>query len=1143
MIRFLPILSLVILLFSIQPELKAWEGMATPRLKVEGRYLKDPHGNIINLHGFVQTYSPWFNEQGSKWNNYDVNACLTYNKGIIDKIMAAGWKVNFIRLHMDPYWSNAPGCQPDGHELPNCFDETRFRKYLDEVFVPMAEYAISKGLYVVMRPPGVCPEVIGVEDEYNYAAYLLKVWDIVSAHPKIKYREEIMFELANEPVRIRLADGSVGSNTQAHFDVLKEIFQPVVNKIRENGFQNVLWVPGSGYQAQYKGYAVNPIEGENIGYAIHVYPGWFGSADGYEVFKREWDEQITPVANFAPILVTEMDWAPAKYNSSWGKAITGTAGGDGFGANFKKIVDDTGNVGWLLFTDAHLLAQFKDEAPAPGQPYTFLTDPEACPWPVYHWFKEYAEEYEPKPEFEFIAMADNGNGTFSNPVIRGDFPAPAVVRKDGTFYLVSGNQDFQPTVTVLESSDLVNWTYSDVKADELPLDEVRWIDEDNPESGCLIETVAGEWWAIISEDSGVLGQLPILLPVEYSDGEFEVLTAYRVADKIAKPRTAKSSPRYELQTNDNFRNWLLAPQWSLMSGSEESFSLLDRAGYLRLYPDVMLTQRVMLYTDSEGKAYAGARFETGGMKVGDFTGLALVGDEDNCIGIEAGESGKILVVYIDGARLELEPVESDEIYLRVEMTSYDHGVFYSSYDNRDYTHHADFDELLSTGSGLRYGLFYRSSAEAGGFADVDWFTTEPDFSEEMYYPAGFEQYSEESLTLTDLYIEEGDELIVQTKGTKKLKVIAVFADGSSKDVGSEAQYEVDDPALFSIYNGIIRSFYEGESSMTISFTGPLGGNREISTRLKASTFPLLEDYVNPNIWDEGSFDEETRTMITGQWGFGGWQYDGLDISDYKYLVVRLGGPNNANADFRLYDEPNYWSSPAVFAFDSNREVVVRLRYAKKDDGGAYLNPKTIYIAGFWSFGNIPFVIEDIFLTNSPEYDITEIRIDGATEREVPELTGFVYNLQDATSLVKEVKISGVVLSENIRIQAPAGYEIALTEDGEYVQTLQLIPTNGQVEETSIFIRIKAGLTKGQVNGILDITSQGAYPRQISLKGLVEGSTSVRNPDAAAPVVVKEEYYNVYGQRLTDPSAYDGVVLLRQYRSDGSIITSKSMKKW
>ena len=249
--------------------------MPTPRLHVDGRYLKDPHGNIVNLHGFAQTYSPWFNEKGTKWTNYNVAGCLTYNKGIIDKVMAAGWKMNFMRLHMDPYWSNTPGCTPHAHELPNCFNETRFKKYLDEVFIPMAEYAISKGLYVIIRPPGVCPEEIGVEDDYNYAQYLMTVWDIVSKHPKIKNSPQIMFELANEPVRIILADGSVGANTQAHFDELKAIFQPIVNKIRDNGFHNVLWIPGSGYQSQYKGFAVNPIEGPNIGYAVHIYPGWY----------------------------------------------------------------------------------------------------------------------------------------------------------------------------------------------------------------------------------------------------------------------------------------------------------------------------------------------------------------------------------------------------------------------------------------------------------------------------------------------------------------------------------------------------------------------------------------------------------------------------------------------------------------------------------------------------------------------------------------------------------------------------------------------------------------------------------------------------------------------------------------------------
>jgi len=90
-------------------------------------------------------------------------------------------------------------------------------------------------------------------------------------------------------------------------------------------------------------------------------------------------------------MVTEIDWAPQKYGSTWGKGITGTAGGLGFGANFKKIADESGNVSWLYFTTTwSCLTNFKDEAPTDGS-YTFLNDPEACPWQMYHWFKEYAE--------------------------------------------------------------------------------------------------------------------------------------------------------------------------------------------------------------------------------------------------------------------------------------------------------------------------------------------------------------------------------------------------------------------------------------------------------------------------------------------------------------------------------------------------------------------------------------------------------------------------------------------------------------------------------------------------------------------------------------------------------------------------------
>ena len=51
-------------------------------LHVEGRYLKNEQGKIVNLHGFTQTYSPYFNNNA--WSNYDVSSCLSYNKSMVN---------------------------------------------------------------------------------------------------------------------------------------------------------------------------------------------------------------------------------------------------------------------------------------------------------------------------------------------------------------------------------------------------------------------------------------------------------------------------------------------------------------------------------------------------------------------------------------------------------------------------------------------------------------------------------------------------------------------------------------------------------------------------------------------------------------------------------------------------------------------------------------------------------------------------------------------------------------------------------------------------------------------------------------------------------------------------------------------------
>lgn len=53
--------------------------------------------------------------------------------------------------------------------------------------------------------------------------------------------------------------------------------------------------------------------------------------------------------------------------------------------------------------------------------------------------------------------SDNGDGTFTNPVLWSDFPDPDVIRVDDTFYFVSTSMHYFPGVTILESKDLVNW--------------------------------------------------------------------------------------------------------------------------------------------------------------------------------------------------------------------------------------------------------------------------------------------------------------------------------------------------------------------------------------------------------------------------------------------------------------------------------------------------------------------------------------------------------------------------------------------------------------------------------------------------------------------------------------------------------------
>ena len=55
-------------------------------------------------------------------------------------------------------------------------------------------------------------------------------------------------------------------------------------------------------------------------------------------------------------------------------------------------------------------------------------------------------------------VSDQGNGTYRNPVLVGDYSDPDVVRVGADFYLTSSSFTNVPGLPILHSKDLVNWT-------------------------------------------------------------------------------------------------------------------------------------------------------------------------------------------------------------------------------------------------------------------------------------------------------------------------------------------------------------------------------------------------------------------------------------------------------------------------------------------------------------------------------------------------------------------------------------------------------------------------------------------------------------------------------------------------------------
>ncbi len=141
-------------------------------------------------------------------------------------------------------------------------------------------------------------------------------------------------------------------------------------------------------------------------------------------------------------------------------------------------------------------------------------------------------------------VSDNGDGTFTNPLLWGDYPDNDVIRVDDTYYMMSTSMHLFPGCPVMSSKDLVNWQYESYA---LPYDELLKIA--NP--GNTLELKGGsayglgpwasalqyskkrhKFYMLTNVQDGVEPEYAVISVADSAKGPWK---AYRLADRLYDP--------------------------------------------------------------------------------------------------------------------------------------------------------------------------------------------------------------------------------------------------------------------------------------------------------------------------------------------------------------------------------------------------------------------------------------------------------------------------------------------------------------------------------------------------------------------------------------------------------------------------------
>lgn len=257
--------------------------------------------------------------------------------------------------------------------------------------------------------------------------------------------------------------------------------------------------------------------------------------------------------------------------------------------------------------------------------------------------------------------------------------------------------------------------------------------------GGLIDTPAGEWYALLFQDHGAVGRIPYLVPVRWEDGWPVYGVDGRVPETLDIPGATNALAN--LVTTDEFSRQPgepplpLAWQWN-HHPDPRHWSLTARPGWLRLITGRVdagfLDARNSLTQRTFGPECAAVTFlDASGLKPGDCAGLALLQRRFGLVGVQQEDAARWLVMVSAGTdppeTVARVPLASATVWLMAACdfrNRADIGRFYFSLDGQQWSalgRPLRMTYTLPHFMGYRFALFHYATRTAGGWADFDFF--------------------------------------------------------------------------------------------------------------------------------------------------------------------------------------------------------------------------------------------------------------------------------------------------------------------------------------------------------------------------------------------------------------------------------------